>query len=156
MSDAEKQQNATPKKPARWEKAFISALADTGIVSHACTAAKIERSTAYRHREQSKPFAVAWDEAVEIAADTLEMEALRRAHDGVEEPVYYKGVLVDTVRKYSDTLMIFLLKAAKPEKFRDRADLSLHGPNNGAIELEAKHIDYRTGLAALAPPETTE
>lgn len=34
---------------------------------------------------------------------------------------------VDTVRKYSDTLTIFLLKGAMPEKYRERQDLNLSG-----------------------------
>jgi hypothetical protein len=144
-ADAATQQNATPKKrrPQKWEKAFITALALYGVVSHACTAAKIDRSTAYRNRDEHEDFAEAWKDALEIAADALELEARRRAYEGVEEPVYGKGsgpnagtVKVGTIRKYSDTLMMFLLKGARPEKFRERFDHNLHGPNNGAIPVQ--------------------
>lgn len=46
-------------------------------------------------------FAAEWDEAVDEGTDVLEDVAFRRAVDG------------------SDRLLIFLLKARRPEKFRD-------------------------------------
>ena len=49
-----------------------------------------------------------------------EVEARRRAVEGVEEPVgWFQGTPGGTVRKYSDTLLIFLLKGARPHKYRD-------------------------------------
>lgn len=119
-------QNRTPKKrrPALWEKAFIAALADSGVVSSACAAAEVARSTVYEQRKNYEDFAAAWDNAIEIAADALEAEIRRRALEGVQEPIYYKGVLVDHVRKYSDTLAMFILKATRPQKYRERVEHS--------------------------------
>ncbi len=58
------------------------------------------------------------------AADVLEAEAHRRAVEGVEEAVgWYKGEAGGTVRKYSDVLLIFLLKSLQPERYRERVDL---------------------------------
>jgi len=55
------------------------------------------------------------------AADRAEDEARRRAIDGVEEPVgWYQGSSGGTVTRYSDTLLIFLMKGANPEKYADR------------------------------------
>ena len=47
----------------------------------------------------------------------IEAEARRRAVDGVDEPVYYQGKEVGTVRRYSDVLLIFLLKGLRPQRF---------------------------------------
>jgi hypothetical protein len=33
--------------------------------------------------------------------------------------VYYQGAQCGTIREYSDTLLIFLLKAKRPEEFRE-------------------------------------
>ena len=70
------------------------------------------------------------------------MEARRRALTGVEEPVYYKGEAVDRTAKYSDTLLIFLLKAHRPEKFRDNVSAEHSCKDGGPIQeenvLEAK------------------
>ncbi len=44
--------------------------------------------------------------------------------EGVEEPVgWYKGVPGGTVRRYSDVLLMFLLKALRPEKYRERVEV---------------------------------
>jgi hypothetical protein len=99
-----------------------------GNVSEACAAAQIGRQSAYDWRNDDADFAAAWDEALDEAADTMEREAWRRAVEGTEKPVF--GSLgrgegtgeVGRIREYSDTLLIFMLKAARPEKFRERTE----------------------------------
>ena len=84
-------------------------------------------------------FDAAFEDAMEEAADLLESEARRRAHDGVEEPVF--GSLggnqgsgeVGRIRKYSDTLLIFLLKGARPDKYRERQEHQVTGSLNLGI-----------------------
>jgi hypothetical protein len=107
---------------------FITALRSHGNVSEACAAALIGRTAAYAWRADEPAFAAEWDEALDEAADTMEREAWRRAVEGVDEPVF--GSMgqglgsgeVGRIRKYSDTLLIFMLKAARPEKFRERTE----------------------------------
>jgi hypothetical protein len=118
-------QNPTPKKRKRkrkkkWEKGFLGTLASTGNVTAAARAAGIHRSTAYELKNKDETFAVSWKDAMDEAADLLEMEARRRATQGVPEPVFYKGQKIAIVHKYSDTLLIFLLKGNRPEKYRER------------------------------------
>ncbi len=125
-----------------WQPAFVAALRETGIIRAACEAAKVGRRTAYDARETNPDFARAWDEALEDAADLLEQEAVRRARMGVREPVIYQGracgiwindagdvvaedtpgarMIPLTVTKYSDSLLIFLLKGIRPDKYRER------------------------------------
>jgi hypothetical protein len=55
-------------------QAFLTALADTGIVSAAASIAGITRARAYQVRKQDPDFASAWEEAEESAADALEAE----------------------------------------------------------------------------------
>lgn len=52
-------------------------------------------------------------------ADRLEREAMRRAHEGVRKPVYQGGKRVGFIQEYCDTLLIFLLKGLRPEKYRE-------------------------------------
>jgi len=110
----------TPKKTLSWQEKFITSLAKCGNVSVAVKTARIGRRTAYEHRASDKVFAAAWEEALECAGDLLEEEARRRAQDGVLKPVWHKGEEVGKVREYSDTLLIFLLKGAKPDKYKER------------------------------------
>lgn len=101
-------------------------------MSESATLAGIGRQSAYDWRRDDAEFAAAWDDAVDQAADRMEREALRRAVEGVDEPVYQGGELVGYVRKYSDTLLIFLLKAARPEKYRERAEVR----QTGKVQVE--------------------
>lgn len=113
---------------------MLAALAETGNISRAAEAAGIDRKTHYRWCAEPEYAALAED-AMEQAADKLEEEARRRAHDGVDEPVFYQGEVCGTVRKYSDTLLIFLLKGAKPDKFRERSSVVVEDPVKALAKL---------------------
>ena len=73
---------------------------------------------------------------IDIGADALEDEAVRRAVDGVDEQVFYQGKACGVVRKYSDTLLIFLLKGRRPERYRDRSSHATGVPYNGPMTFE--------------------
>ena len=105
------------------KRAFLAAYRELGNVRLACQAAQIGRSSHYRW--QAEPdYAEEFEQAKEDAVDVLEAEARRRAVDGWEEPVgWYKGQAGGTVRRYSDVLLIFLLKGAAPDKYRDRVEV---------------------------------
>ena len=123
----------TPKKRA----AFLAELAARGNVSDAAAAAGVPRQTVYDWRAADPAFAAAWDAALDQAADTMEREAFRRAVEGVEEPVYGRVAKdsdgeIGRITKYSDTLLIFLLKGARPEKYRERQQVE----HAGRLEVE--------------------
>lgn len=108
---------------------FLKVLARTCNVTHAAWSVGISRSRVYDIRKEDAEFAAAWDEAEETAVDSLEGEARRRALEGIDEPVVYQGTISTdekgqpvTVKRYSDTLLMFLLKAHRPEKYRERFD----------------------------------
>lgn len=125
-----------------WRAAFLSALRENGVVRYACEAVQIGRQTAYDARTADPEFAAAWERALEDAADLLEQEAVRRARIGVREPVIYQGHLCGQwvtedgevvaentpgsklvplgVTKYSDGLLMFLLKGMRSDKYRDK------------------------------------
>lgn len=117
---------------ARKER-FLKELARRANVSAAAKKAKIPRSTVYDWYKADEEFARRWDEAVDVAVDGLEEEAWRRAKDGVLKPVYQKGEKVGQVREYSDQLMVTLLKAHKPEKYRERTSTELSGPGGAPL-----------------------
>jgi hypothetical protein len=75
-------------------------------------------------RKANPDFAKRWQEALDEAADILEKEAWRRAAEGTEEPVFHKGDICGHVRRYSDNLLMFMLKGMRPEKFREKVYVS--------------------------------
>lgn len=112
----------TRKKGLDRNTEFLQALQQCGSPTYACKATGIDRGLMYRERAANPAFAEAWDRAVEIGIAALEDEAIRRAFEGTEKPVTIAGNR-EVIREYSDTLLIFLLKANKPEKYRERYEV---------------------------------
>jgi hypothetical protein len=84
---------------------FIEEVSSGASIKEACAAAGFGRSTAYDLRQRDERFALRWHDALEEGTEALEEEARRRAMEG------------------SDHLMMFLLKARRPEIYRDRVSV---------------------------------
>lgn len=121
---------------------FLAALAKHGFVARAARLAGVTRETARLARKKDKVFAQAWDAALAEYVEDLEAEADRRAYKGTLKPVYYKGKKCGVVREYSDTLMIFRLKALKPEVYKDRSETNHTG--NVTVEIVRFGQDQNT------------
>jgi len=118
----------TPKKKAQ----FLEVLAQTGNVRQAAKAVGFSANRFYVHRRQDPAFAQEWEEAMQQTMDiVLEPEAIRRAVEGVEKAVYYRGEQVGVEREYSDTLLIFLLKGWKAKRYKERREVF----HRGAVAL---------------------
>lgn len=113
---------------------FIRTLAMTGNVTASAEAVGLARHMVYDWRKQDAAFASRWEEALAVAVDALAMEARRRALDGVEEVRYFQGEPIGTIRKYSDQLLMFLLRAYDPQTFISLRD------NNRSKAKSAKEI----------------
>ncbi|CAA7602451.1 Hypothetical protein DEACI_3125 [Acididesulfobacillus acetoxydans] len=99
---------------------FLQVYSECGNITQAALVAGVGRSTHYEWMAEDPEYAKQFAEAEEKAIDALEKEARRRALTGVEKPVFYQGKQCGVVQEFSDTLLIFLLKGAKPEKYQDR------------------------------------
>jgi hypothetical protein len=138
--------NRTLKK----RETFIQALSEGFSVTTACMKASITRSRAYAWRNDDAEFAAEWDAAVDQGTDLLEDEARRRAYVGVDKPVFQGKELVGHIREYSDTLLIFTLKARRPEKFRENHKVDLTGDVTHRLDGAKEALDRKlAGLAAL-------
>lgn len=139
--------DVNPKK-----RAFLTLYAQYGNMSQAAKECKLSRETHYRwmadeqYPEEAKAYCEAFTEAHSIAVATLEGEARRRAVEGVEDVVWFQGRAVGKVRKYSDILLIFLLKGALPNKYKDRIETS---PGGAAVDdMSEEQLDAK--IAQLA------
>ena len=122
--------NRTKRTDRRKEK-FLGVLRETCNVSEAARAAGIGRRTAYDWRDDDEKFKAEWDEAEAEAVDSLEREAWRRGVEGVDKPVTFQGKITDSYKEYSDRMLELLLKAHRPDKFKDRVATEL----SGAVEI---------------------
>lgn len=90
------------------KKEALDRYVEYGTIVSACRAARISRTQLYFWRNNDPKFAKELADARAVVADDLEQEAIRRAKAG------------------SDLLLIFLLKAYKPKKYRKRINTSHH------------------------------
>ena len=129
------------------QRAALAALPTVGSVSAAARCAGVSRRSVYRWAADDPAFAAALAEAREDAADAIEEEAHRRAVSGVR---VYKFLRDGTPIKhpetgepyyehaYSDRLLEILMKAGRPEKYRDRSDVRQSGTlthDHGAVAV---------------------
>jgi hypothetical protein len=103
--------------------AFLAGLERGLSAAGAAAAAGVHRSLAYKWRMMSRDFEAAWRLAEQAGADVLEDEALRRALEGSEKPVFYRGQQVGTVRTYNDRLLMLLLQRRRPAAKPDEGEL---------------------------------
>ena len=87
-------------------------------------------------------------EAHAVACDTIEAEMRRRAIDGVDKPVFYKGQQCGTVKEYSDMLLAMLANGAMPEKYKQKTKIE--------AEVTTSREVVRAGLRKLTDQELAE
>lgn len=147
--------NTIPHTPETRER-FLAALARLGRVDLAAEETGIDRSVTYDWRKADPAFAAKWEVARQLGAEKLEDEAYRRGHDGVDKPVFQGGGQVGTVREYSDTLLIFLLKGAMPHKYKDRVQNEHTGKDGGPIDLRTLTTEDLERLISIRRRVTTQ
>lgn len=132
------------KLTERARQKFLQVLGERAVVAEAARAINVTRS--YMHQYKNKiiernadlpederdTFPEDWDNAVEEAIDRLEAEAWRRAVDGVEEPITFRGMITDYQTRYSDRLLEFLLAGRRKDVFAKRQELT--GADGGALD----------------------
>ncbi len=110
--------------PDDWTPAFLATLEATANVTESARLAGVAKSTAYDRQKTDPDFAAAWKSALDSGLDYLEMVGRDRAI------------------KSSDNLLIFLLKAHRPERYREntaieatvtstQAKVMIYLPDNG-------------------------
>ena len=117
--------NRTPEKGER----LLAKLSQGYSITAACNAESIGRKTYYDWRKSDPAFAASADEAIEAGTDLLEDAARRRAVAPANS---------------SDTLLIFLLKSRRPEKYRERATIDI----NLQIRKKAEEMANALGISA--------
>lgn len=121
---------------------FLEQFVASGTITAACRASSVGRTTHYDWLASDPEYAERFKQAEVQAIDVLESEARRRALVGVDEPVYYKGEVVGKVRKYSDTLLMFMLNGRRSDVFRQRHEHT--GKDGGPIHTVTLPIESLT------------
>ena len=116
-----KMSNKTAQQKKREQEKFLKAFGELGNVSRAAEATGINRSNHYIWmKDEGSDYPERFNAANERAIDKFEAELIRRGVEGYDKPVFQGGREVGTVREYSDTLLIFLMKGRHPERYGDK------------------------------------
>jgi hypothetical protein len=111
------------------QRRFLAAFRETATITGAARESGVDHKSHYRWRRECPAYATAFERTQHIAADVLEDEARRRAVEGVRTIRYGRDgkPLIDPATsepyvevRYSDRLLMALLRANAPEKFGGR------------------------------------
>lgn len=163
--------NGETRTLSRNQIAFLTAFPLAGTIKAACQACGLSRSSYKRWKAEDREFREAFDDVAADFADQIEEEAIRRAKDGTRTIKFNKdGTPIKDPRKhdpvtgevktewaddpwyyettFSDRLLELLLRAKKPEEYRERSSVELSGPGGTPVEF-----DIATQQLAIANPD---
>jgi len=116
--DTIKKRNKPKKQPDfQWWDKWLEVFSLCGVVRTACKATGVARSVVYDHRETYPEFRARFEQAYSESTESLEQIARDRA------------------AKSSDVLLIFLLKARKPDMYKD------HVQQTGSLTIEIHRVE---------------
>lgn len=117
-------------KIPEYKAQIVELIADGLFLSEICLQLGFTQKAVRKWRTEDKEFDELYTDAESTVTDTLEKEAVRRARNGVLEPVISQGkVVLDQdnkplmIRRYSDGLMQFLLKGRRREVYGDKREV---------------------------------
>lgn len=105
-------------------------------------------------RDDPKVEAVIKD-AIDTGAAVLESAMIKRAVEGVKEPVYYKDQKVGSKRRYSDSLLMFALKARKRDMYGDKTEsnvnINVKHLTDDELDSKIEQLASRLGMTLALP-----
>ena len=123
---ARKNPPPTYKNTGEWKPAFLAYLRKMPNVTKAAKAAGVERKWTYKEREYDAQFAADWDDAIREAIDEIEALAIQNARAGDAR---------------WQTMMIFMLKSWKPDRYKETVQTELTGPGGGSLTINVVYAD---------------
>lgn len=142
----------TPQERAEAQSRFLEAYKQSGNVRYSCEMAGISRETFYQWKKRNKTFEQTLNDAEPEVDDVVEWAAFEEGVIGIEEPVVSMGKpvydsvpMLDeegnpcidskgrpmmqqgkmlTIRRRNPTVLITLLKARMPQKYRESSAAS--------------------------------
>ena len=125
------------------QRAFIEALADSGSVVTAAQCVGMSESSAYRLRRApgAEAFDRAWSAAIDAASKKLLDAAFERALVGTDEPVFDReGRRIGRRLRQSDRLLMFLIRAYGPDRFREASRDRIPAPAATPVAEALVHL----------------
>lgn len=130
-----------------------------GDMLAACKSVGVSLIFVRQWRKDDKIVDARLSEAEHVGTQGLYSAAIQRGVHGVDEDVYFKGIVVGQKKNYSDSLLMGLLKAKIPEFNKDSESSGVHVSVNVA-NIMPRATNYQEWLTmkqqTLAPPAVPE
>lgn len=162
MSNALPPPERTP--PARYapfteerREAFYRLLEETGVLNYSAYSVGVHPKTEYTYRLSNAEHAARVEECIEKYRQSIESEIYRRGVEGINKPLVFQGRLTgDTVREYSDPLLMFKAKRHIPE-YREKIDVNQTTRHEGGapapLDVRSMTREQRDALRVLLGPD---
>ena len=122
----------TPK-----QQQFLNTFPIYGVIGKTATAVKITPQAVYRWIATQPSFCNIFQQVRALLKHLMEDAAVSRSVYGVKEDIFYKGEVVGEKTNFSDSLLMFMLRAADPGTYREKSSLDLYTkteePGNGML-----------------------
>ena len=102
------------------------------------------RKTVQNYMDRTPGAEAEWSDAYDYFTETLHAEAVNRARDGYNEPVFHEGKVTGYIKRKSDRILELMLRAHLPHLFRDNHAASLEKTAESAqFDLSTVSADTR-------------
>ena len=115
---------------------LLEQLSRTGNLSASAASVGVTRFAVYKAIERDQDFGERIALAREKACNVLENEMYRRGVEGYDEPIFYQGEEVGSVRRYSDKLLQLLARANMGDRYSEKQNVTID--TNVTVEHSAK------------------
>lgn len=140
--------------PEEWESTFLKAFTEEyGIEGRAARAAGVHPSAIHRRIKESPRFAMLYASAQRMVDDVLEWEALRRALEPNEKPIFSRGMLVGTVKEWDTRHLEWMLERRMPEKYHLLSRIEFGADKRGEVKFK---LELGDSTPELESDEETE
>lgn len=127
-----------------WEKVFFEALTNNyGVLGKACDAAGVHEQAVKTRAKNSPTFKMMLEAAVRMVNDVMEYEAMRRALEPAERPVFQRGELVGVIREWDNKHLQWMLERRMPEKYHLPTRVEFAGDGEGVVNFK---LELNPGL----------
>ncbi|HEX9445702.1 MAG TPA: hypothetical protein VGA73_16380 [Candidatus Binatia bacterium] len=103
------------------QRAFLAGYVRSCRTLTASELSGVSRQAHYDWLKRDPLYREIFERARMIVADAVEEEVWRRAYEGYETPIVYRGEITGHYKTYSDALAMFMLKSLRPEVYGDGA-----------------------------------
>lgn len=118
------------------QDAFLAAIRLFPNITEAAKAVGCHRSSHYEWLKSDPDYAERFRDAMDEGLDTIEKAAIDLATGKLSKKIVSAGKVLGEEPVYSERMIEMLLRAHRPDRYRDRSSHEITGKDGGAVRVE--------------------